>query len=120
LGSWAYCGHDENKKPIRRIITSITLRADVRGPGCMLERVCIWSGENLIAEIPRFKAEHIGYFERRDAQMITASSSRCLATPCDVQGSKGPATGMSTFQYHFIFDSIRSKIVSTGIWTLTA
>jgi hypothetical protein len=62
VGSLAFCGYDENKKLIRRTVSSITLQADVPGPSRVLERVCIWSGGDLLAEIPRYAAEHIGYF----------------------------------------------------------
>ena len=43
------------------IITRITVQEDLPGLHCNMRRVCVWSGETLVAEAPLHNLQAVGY-----------------------------------------------------------
>lgn len=53
---------DPNESPERYIqVTRITVQCDLPGLHCDLWRVCVWSGETMIAEVPLHNTAGVGY-----------------------------------------------------------
>ncbi len=53
--------HPAGEPVVKLPVTRITVQRDLPGPGCYLWRVCVWSGESMIAEMPLHNVAAVGY-----------------------------------------------------------
>ncbi|MGP9790720.1 hypothetical protein [Roseinatronobacter sp. NSM] len=71
VGDHVRATNDPNEAPERYIkVTRITVQCDLPGLHCDMWRVCVWSGDAMIVEVPLHNTAGVGYAMKGQADEV--------------------------------------------------